>query len=383
MKKRILALTLVLMLIFTVALTGCSNGEEGGEETDGDPIVLGFIGPLTGDYSIYGETSREGVDLALEEINAAGGVLGKTLVLKPYDTKGDKTEAVNAYNRLRDNDGMVAFLGGTISGETLAIKELAVADGMPVLSPTATHLDITPNAPNVFRACFTDPYQGQTAAVFAAENLGAETAAVMYNTTDAYSEGLATSFEAKFGEYGEVTTVEGYTQADADFRTLLTKIADTDPDVLYLPDYYAKAGQILSQVEELGLDMPVIGPDGYDGIEEDYADVAEGVYFTNHFAKTDEAEIVQNFISNYEAKWDRSPTALAALGYDAAYIMAEAIERAGSTDGEAIVNALNETEIDGVTGHIVFDENGDPQKSISIIQLIDGELTLADKVSSK
>jgi branched-chain amino acid transport system substrate-binding protein len=177
--------------------------------------------------------------------------------------------------------------------------------------------------------------------------------------------------------------VEGYTQADADFRTLLTKIADTDPDVLYLPDYYAKAGQILSQVEELGLDMPVIGPDGYDGIEEDYADVAEGVYFTNHFAKTDEAEIVQNFISNYEAKWDRSPTALAALGYDAAYIMAEAIERAGSTDGEAIVNALNETEIDGVTGHIVFDENGDPQKSISIIQLIDGELTLADKVSAK
>src|SRR6056297_2392611 len=145
MKKRILALTLVLMLIFTVALTGCSNGEEGGEETDGDPIVLGFMGPLTGDYSIYGETSREGVDLALEEINAAGGVLGRELVLKPYDTKGDKTEAVNAYNRLRDNDGMVAFLGGTISGETLAIKELAVADGMPVLSPTATHLDITPN----------------------------------------------------------------------------------------------------------------------------------------------------------------------------------------------------------------------------------------------
>ena len=382
MKKRILALTLVLMLVFTLALTGCSSGENGGEESsESEEIVLGFMGPLTGDYSIYGETAREGIDLALEEINANGGVLGKTLVLKPYDTKGDKTEAVNAYNRLRDSDGMVALLGGTISGETLAIKELAVADGMPVLSPTATHLDITPNAPNVFRACFTDPYQGETAAVFATQNLGAKKAAIMYNTTDAYSEGLATSFEAKFKESGEVTTVEGYTQADADFRTVLTKIADTNPDVLYLPDYYAKSGQILSQVEELGLDMPIIGPDGWDGIEEDYADVAEGQYFTNHFAKTDESEVVQNFITNYTEKWDRSPTALAALGYDAAYIMAQAIETAGSTDGEAIVSALTETEIEGVTGNIVFDDNGDPQKSISVIQLVDGEHVLADKVS--
>lgn len=378
--KKFKSFKVLLTLMLALVLVGC-NGN--GDSSSDDSIVLGFMGPLTGDYSIYGTTTKEGIDLALEEINASGGVLGKKLVLAPYDTKGDKTEAINSYNRLRDNDNMVALLGGTLSGDTLAIREIAIADGMPILTPTGTHLDITVNAPNILRACFTDPYQGETAAVFAGENLKAKDVAILYNTTDAYSEGLATSFENKFKEYGEVLNVEGYSQSDSDFRSILTRIEANNPDAIYLPEYYSKAGQILTQVRELGIEIPIIGPDGYDGIEEDYADVAEGVYFTNHFAKTDEAAIVKDFIENYSKKYGGSPTTFSALGYDSAYVMAEAIKNAGSTESSDLVNQLLKTEITGVTGNFVFSENGDPQKSISIIQIIDGQLVLVDKVASK
>ena len=378
--KKFKSFKVLLTLMLALVLVGC-NGN--GDSSSDDSIVLGFMGPLTGDYSIYGTTTKEGIDLALEEINASGGVLGKKLVLAPYDTKGDKTEAINSYNRLRDNDNMVALLGGTLSGDTLAIREIAIADGMPILTPTGTHLDITVNAPNILRACFTDPYQGETAAVFAGENLKAKDVAILYNTTDAYSEGLATSFENKFKEYGEVLNVEGYSQSDSDFRSILTRIEANNPDAIYLPEYYSKAGQILTQVRELGIEIPIIGTDGYDGIEEDYADVAEGVYFTNHFAKTDEAAIVKDFIENYSKKYGGSPTTFSALGYDSAYVMAEAIKNAGSTEGSDLVDQLLKTEITGVTGNFVFSENGDPQKSISIIQIIDGQLVLIDKVTSK
>lgn len=377
MKKTFLSFKILLTVALAFALIGCGNGAE---TPDTDSIVLGFMGPLTGDYSIYGTTTREGIDLALEEINAAGGVLGKDLVLVPYDTKGDITEAINAYNRLRDNDKMVALIGGTLSGDTLAIKEIAIADEMPILTPTGTHLDITIDAPNIFRACFIDPYQGETAAVFAAKNLGAKNAAILYNTEDAYSEGLATSFENKFDEFGDTISVEAYTQNESEFRTILTKIAATNPDVLYLPEYYSKAGQILTQVKELELDFPIIGPDGFDGIEEDYAEVAEGYYFTNHFAKTDEDEIVQKFLTNYTKKWGNSPTTFAALGYDSTYIIAEAIKSAGNTDSKTLISALADIELTGVTGHVVFDANGDPKKGISIVQITDGKQILVDKI---
>lgn len=377
MNNRFKSLKVLLMLFLALSLVACGNGDKG----DDDVIKLGFIGPLTGDYSIYGETTKEGAELALEEINSAGGVLGKKLELVAYDSKGDKTEAINAYNRLRDSDNIVALLGGTLSGDTLAIRDIAIADNMPILTPTGTHLDITVNAPNIFRACFTDPYQGETAAVFAAQNLKAKKVAVLSNTSDSYSEGLAEAFVSKFKEYGEVTTVEGYTQDDSDFKSLLTKIANTNPDVLYLPEYYTKAGQIISQIREVGLDVQIVGPDGYDGIEEDYADVAEGVYFTNHFAKTEEAQIVQDFVSNYKEKYGSSPSTFAALGYDTAYILADAIKQAGSVDSDKIIAALANTDLTGVTGNIVFDEEGDPRKSISVVQVINGEHVLAAKVA--
>lgn len=376
MKKR-LALIMAMVMILSLASAGCSKSEA-------DSVIkLGVIGPMTGDYSMYGTAVAEGAKLAAKEINAAGGVNGATIDIIDYDSKGDKTEAVNAYNRLRDQDGIKGLIGGTFSGETLAIKEIAVGDNMPVLSPTATHNDVTLNASNVFRACYTDPYQGATAAKFATEQLGAKTAAVLYNIEDAYSDGLANAFNTKFAEIGTVTDFEGYTTKDADFKAVLTKIADKDPDVIFLPDYTAKVGVILSQIKELGIDVIAIGGDGWDGIEADYADVAEGHYFANHYAKTDSAQIVQDFIAAYEKEYGKTPSALAALGYDSTYIMAQAMEKAKSTDAQKVIDALAKTDGDYVTGHITFDANGDPVKSISIIQIVGGEHKLAAKVSGE
>ena len=368
---------MAMVMILSLALAGCAK-------SDADSVIkLGVIGPMTGDYSMYGTAVAEGAKLAAKEINAAGGVNGATIDIIAYDSKGDKTEAVNAYNRLRDQDGIKGLIGGTFSGETLAIKEIAVGDNMPVLTPTATHSDVTLNAPNVFRACYTDPYQGATAAKFATEQLGAKTAAVLYNIEDAYSDGLANAFNTKFAELGTITDFEGYTTKDADFKAVLTKIADKDPDVIFLPDYTAKVGVILSQIKELGIDVIAIGGDGWDGIEADYADVAEGHYFANHYAKTDSAQIVQDFIAAYEKEYGKTPSALAALGYDSTYIMAQAMEKAKSTEAQKVVDALAKTDGDYVTGHITFDANGDPVKSISIIQIVNGEHKLAAKVSGE
>lgn len=381
MKKRITVLVIITILVLSTVLSGCTAG--GSTPTTAAPaqvIKLGVIGPLTGDYSQYGVAVEEGAKLAAEEINAAGGINGATVEIIAYDSKGDKTEGVNAYNRLRDQDGIVGLIGGTFSGVTLAIKEIAVEDGMPVLSPTATNLEVTLNAPNVFRACYTDPQQGSTAAIFAADELGATKAAVLYNIEDPYSEGLAVAFRDQFASTGTVTNYEGYTKNDADFKSVLTKIQAQDPDVLFLPDYIAKVGVILAQVKEMGFDVVCMGGDGWDGIEIDYADVAEGHYLVNHYAKTDPEEIVQNFIAAYEAKWSKSPNALAALGYDSTKIMADAIKRAGTTDSAAVVAALQATDMDGVAGHVTFDENGDPNKSITIIQVIGGEHVVAGKV---
>ena len=326
--KKLLAL--VTTLAFALALSACGGGD--------DTIKFGVIGPLTGDYSLYGIAVENGAKLAAAELNEAGGVLGKTLEIIAYDSKGEATEGVNAYNRLRDQDEVDALIGGTFSGVTLAIKELAVDDGLPVLTPTATNPDVTLNAPNVFRACYTDSYQGSVAAVFAADTLSADNVAVMYNRDDAYSEGLAQAFMDEFDARSLNYTAFQFGADDDDYSAILTNIAAGDStngafDAVFLPAYVAEVGKALTQADNLGLTMPFIGGDGWDGIEADYAAVAEGNYFANHYAKTDEAAVVQDFVSNYTEEFGEAPNALAALAYDAVYAMAAAFEDAGPFTG--------------------------------------------------
>ncbi|NTW72875.1 MAG: ABC transporter substrate-binding protein [Eubacteriaceae bacterium] len=381
MKKRFIASALVLVLIASIfTFAGCSSKTD-----EAETINIGVFGPTSGPIAAYGKAVVDSVTLAVEEINKAGGIDGKQIKLFTYDSKGDKTEAVNIYNRLKDQDKVVAIIGGTISGETLAIKELAKADNMPILTPTATSAEVTLGAPSIFRACFLDPYQAAAAAKFSIDTLEAKSVAILYNSEDAYSQGLAEAYKKSFDDAGLTTTnYIGYTASDADYSTYLTQIKDSNPDIIFLPDYYDKVGKIATQIKSMGLTQVCVGVDGWDSVEINYATQVEGYYFVNHFAKTDPDETVQNFIKSFKAKYDMEPNALGALGYDAAYVMADAIKKAGATDADSIVKALQATEYKGVTGNIRFDDEGDAaQKDIAIIKLVGGKHELVEKIVVK
>lgn len=370
MKK---VITLVMGLVLVLSLSACGGAD--------DTVRIGTIGPLTGEYSLYGTSVRDGAKLAVAEINADGGVLGKTLELFSLDSKGDSVEGVNAYNRLRDENEIHALLGATFSGVTLAIKDLAVEDNMPVLTPTATSSLVTLDADNVFRACYTDAYQGSVAAKFVSEDLEYTKAAIIYNRDDAYSEGLAGAFKDQFGADNIVAEVT-YGAQENDYSAILDTIAASDAEVIFLPGYVSKVGAILTQAKAKGIDIPFVGGDGWDSIEENYEDVAEGNYFVNHYAKTDDTKVVQDFVANYTAEYKEAPNALAALAYDAVYAFALAAEDSGSLDADDLIAALAKVDYaDAVTGSIKFDENGDPIKSVTAIQVVDGEHVVIAKLS--
>lgn len=364
---------LFFAVLLTVTLSACGGAD--------NTLRLGTLGPYTGDYSLYGTSTRDGAALAVKELNENGGVLGMDVELFAYDSKGDSVEGVNAYNRLRDVDDVHAVLGGTFSGVTLAIKEIAVEDGMPVFSPTATNENVTLDADNVFRACYKDDFQGEMAAKFAGEDLEFTKAAVIYNREDAYSEGLATAFIEAWADYGVLVAEETYGASDKDYNAILDNVKATNPEIIFLPGYVAEVGAILTQASSKNIDVPFIGGDGWDSIEVKYADVAEGNYFGNHYAKTDESEVVQNFVTAYTEEYGEAPNALAALAYDAVYAAAAAFEASGSTDSEDFITALADLDFTGVTGHISFDENGDPIKAITMIQVEDGKHKVIKKLT--
>jgi len=248
-----------------------------------------------------------------------------------------------------------------------------------MISPTATNLAVTPDYEYVFRACYTDPYQGAMVAKFANENLMATKAAILYNAGDDYSSGLATAFEETFS--GELVAKEGYTAEDVDFRALLTSIKELGADVVFVPDYYNTIGLIATQAREVGLEAVLLGGDGWDAVQTEYGDVTEGYYFANHYSITDGSPLVQGFISDYTAAYGDTPNALAALGYDALMVMAAAIDHADSLEGADILASLKATDFDVVTGHITFDDNGDTKKEVAIIKIENGQLVLETKVS--
>lgn len=351
-----------------------------------ETIKIGAMGPLTGPVAIYGISATNGTKLAIDEINAAGGVLGKQLELNLLDEKGDTTEAVNAYNKLLDW-GMVALVGDVTSKPSVAVAELAAQDGVPMITPTGTQLNITEAGSNIFRVCFTDPYQGEVMAKFAKENLGANTVAIMVNNSSDYSDGVAKAFVDEATKQGlQVVAKEGYSDGDKDFRSQLTKISSTNPDVLFVPDYYEQDSLIAIQAREIGLKSTILGPDGWDGVvktvDKSSYSAIEGVYFANHYSVKDSSERVQNFINNYKAKFNDEPSSFSALSYDTVYLIKEAMEKAGTTEKEALTKAIKEVQFEGVTGKLTFDEKNNPVKGITIIKIVDGDYQF-DSVVSK
>ncbi|MDR2940578.1 MAG: ABC transporter substrate-binding protein [Clostridiales bacterium] len=370
--------------VMVLSLASCGGGTEPGntEEPSGDSgseeIVIGFVGPLTGPVSIYGLAASEGAQLYFEQNPT---ILGKTVRLELLDDKHDTSEAVTAYNRLVGNMGATAIIGAVTSKPAIALSIEAAKKGTPVITPTGTAAEITTYGENIFRACFLDPYQGQTMADFAYDSLGNKNIAILFDSADDYSSGVAEAFEAAFtAKGGTIVANEAYTSGDTDFNAQLTKIKNENPDALFLPIYYSDVAMISTQAKAMGFSTQLLGIDGWDGVIDILDDVSavEGAYFCNHYSTEDTSEEVQNFVTSYEEKYGSLPNSFAALGFDTAHVIADAIERAGSGDSAAIVEAIKTTELPVVTSKspLKFDEGGDPIKGISIIKIVDGKHTL-------
>ncbi len=333
---------------------------------------------MTGGQATFGQSTDNGIRLALEEINAAGGLNGKPIRLITYDDKGDAREAGAAVTRLINRDGVTAVLGEVASSLSLAGAPICQENGVPMISPSSTNPDVTEKGDKIFRVCFIDPFQGWVVAKFARENerVKANKAAILFDQVNAYSVGLRDVFEKAFTEMGgQITTKQAYQEGDQDFSAQLTAIRSSQPDVVFIPGYYTDVGNIAIQARKLGIDVPLVGGDGWDSskLAEIGGKAIEGTFYSNHYSHQDPSPRVQDFIRKYKEKHHETPDGLAALGYDAARILYEAMSRAKSLGGDAIAAELAATkDFDGVTGRISIDAQRNAVKPAVMLEMKDG-----------
>ena len=390
MRKKKLAGIFMSLMVAAGVMAGCNSSSTGGEEDKGGTIKIGANLELSGGVASYGQSIKEGIDLALEEINK-DGIDGKKLKLVPYDNKSEAPEAISGATKLISQDKVVAIIGAATSGNTKAQIEIAQSNSVPLLTPTGTADDVTVKGGKlndfVFRTCFIDPFQGTVAANFASKDLKAKSAAIFIDSASDYSKGLAASFKELFEKKGgKIVIQEAYVAKDTDFHAQLTNIKGKNPDFIFVPGYYEEVGLIVKQARELGIDVPMMGADGWDSpklIELAGKDALNNTYITNHYSSGDSDKKVQDFVKAFKAKYkDKSPDAFNALGYDSAYFIADAIKRAGSGDSKKIQKALAETDgLELVTGKMKLDKNHNPIKSAVILEYKNGEQTFKTKVS--
>lgn len=363
-------------------LPGCGAEKPPGAEG----IQVGFFGALTGPTATFAQSGRNGVTLAVEELNAAGGVLGgKRIELLVEDDRGEPSEAASAVSKLITRDHVVALIGEQASSRTIAAAPIAQSYRVPMISPTSTNADVTKKGDYIFRVCFTDPYQGAVLSSFARENLKANTAAQLVDVRNDYSVGLAQAFRESFEKAGGRMLGElKYSEGDNDFSAQLTAIRPLDPDVLVIPGYYTDAGLIARQAKALGIRATLLGGDGWDSpkLIEIGGDAIEGAYFSNHYSVDDPSPAVRQFVAAYRKKHGTDPDSIAALSYDAARLLADAIRRAGSTEGKRMRDALAETkDFSGVSGTIRMDADRNPVKPAVVLKVEGGRFRFAASVS--
>lgn len=380
--KRFSITVLLLVLAGALVLSGCQpaapadvpSAPAEGEGEDVPSFKMAIMTPLSGDVKTYGESVRDAAMMAIEEAQAKGWDIDLVIA----DTKGDAQEAVNAANKVIFEDGVKLILGPVISSTAIPVSTIANEAGVLMLTPTSTNPSATVNEDgtvkvNVFRACFMDDFQGLVVAKLAREELGAETAAVLYDVGNDYVKGLAEYFTAAFEDQGgQVLVSEAYTKDDTDFSAILGKVANADVDVVFLPDYYNKVNLIANQIKEKGIDATLLGGDGWDSADLEFA-LLEGGYHSNHYSPADEREVVQNFVTEYEAKYGAKPDALATLAYDGTRMLLQAIDDADSVDPVAVQQAMVNLRYEGVTGLITFDEFNNPVKEAAIVKIEGGE----------
>lgn len=385
MLKNLLAVSLTTLLS-TLALaqapapTESSAPAKPASATTGAPILIGHYGSLTGSEATFGQSTSNGIKLAIAQFNAAGGLAfdgkmpGRPIELKEYDTKGEAKDATLAVTRLVKSDKVVAVLGEVASKLSLAAAPVCQEAKVPMISPSSTNPRVTQVGDYIFRVCFIDPFQGLAGAKFAMNTLKAKNAAILIDQAQAYAVGLGEQFETNYVKLGgKIVSKQTYTGGAQDFTAQLTAIRGAKPDVVYIPGYYNDVGNIALQARKIGITAPLLGGDGWDSSElaNIAKDAIEGCFYTNHYAPDQPDAKVQQFIKDYKAAFGGStPDGLAALGYDAANVLFAAMKRAGSLEGPALRDAIAATkDFPGVTGKITINKDRDADKSAVVVEM--------------
>jgi len=361
------ALWIIPVIVALLVMTGCGGGKP-------SSIKVAILAPLSGATATFGASTRDGAMLAIEEWNAKGGVNGVKIEAVVEDSQCEAEPAVSAANKVINQDGVKFIIGEVCSKASIPISEIAVSKGVLQISPTSTNPSVTVDKngvtkPTIFRACFIDPFQGTVAAKFALNTLKAKTAAVLLDQGNDYVRGLAEFFRDAFeAGGGKIVVWETYTGDDQDFSAILTKVKEANPDVLYLPDYYNKVSMIGAQAREKGITAPFLGGDGWDSSDLDRKVMAGG-YYTNHYSSEDPRPEVKSWVEKYKAKYGSEPDALATLAYDAAQVLLQAMEKAGSFDPAKVAEAMASGTFSGVSGQITYDQYHNPIKAAVILQV--------------
>jgi branched-chain amino acid transport system substrate-binding protein len=348
-------------------------------------IKIGAVSCLTGALSTFGVSSIQGAKMAVEEINAAGGTLGQPIQLIVEDNGSKAGETATILRKFISQDKVVAVLGGLTSSSTMEGAPLAQAAKLPLLTPSATNIAVTKIGNYIFRSCFIDPFTGQMMARFALDRLQAKQAIVMTDVKQDYSVGLTDAIRLFFSHSGAIIlSTLSYSSGDTDFRTQLTAVRMAHPEVVFLPGYYTEAALILLQARQLGIRCPFVGGEGWDSptLVQVAGKAADGNYYTDHFSAADPDPKVQKFVQTYRTKYATLPDALAALWYDGARLLAQAVQRAGSTDPGKVREALAATHnFDGVTGRISIDDNRNASKPGVILEIVNGEPKMVQQIT--
>ncbi|AWE09133.1 ethanolamine utilization protein EutJ [Lysinibacillus sp. 2017] len=383
--------------LLTGALAGCNSDDDSsssgsGNSVSGDEIKIGANLELSGAVATYGASINDGAKLAIEEINAAGGVDGKKIKYIPVDNKSETAEATSAAIRLAEQEKVVAMLAPATSGNSVATVQLANKHKVPMVTGSGTAPNVTVNDDGsineyAFRTCFIDPFQGTVAANFASNELGAKNVAIYADNASDYAKGLAKSFKETIeANGGTVVIEEAYVAKDVDFKSTLTNIKGKNPDFIFIPGYYEEVGLIVKQARDLGINVPLMGADGWDSptlVELAGADALNNTFITNHYSSEDPDATIQKFVEAFKAEYNEAPNAFHALGYDSIYFIVDAIKRVdGDITGESIQKALAATkDLSLITGTFTVDENHNPVKSATVLEFVDGKQQFNSKVN--
>ena len=356
-------------------------------DDDADSLVVGALFSSTGTLAATEQSIMQGAVLAAEEINAAGGALGRKLELFTEDNQTKPGESATAAKKLISRNKVVALIGEVASGRSLEAAPIAQAAKIPMIAPAATNPKVTQTGNYIFRVCFIDPFQGTVMAKFAQNDLKAKRVAILSSVSNAYSVGLAKFFKETFvANGGLVVSEKNFSEGDKDFRAQLTAVKAANVDAIFVPSYYTEAALIARQARDLGLTVPLFGGDGWvaDQLLEIGGDALNGCYYSTHFSPENQDPVVQAFVKKFKARWgaNENPDAFAALGYDAAFVLVDAIKRAGTTDGPKLRDALAATKnFAGVTGVTNIDANRDASKPAAIIAIKGGKLEFLKTVA--